>query len=67
MSTDAQKYKNFDTVRNIGPALLGVEESTAYGIPALKVRGKLLACLPANRSAEPASLVVARISMTGLS
>lgn len=48
----------FDTVRNIGLALPGVEESTAYGSPALKVRGKLLACLPAHRSAEPGSLVV---------
>jgi hypothetical protein len=49
---------DFDTVRKIGLALPGVEESTAYGFPALKVRGKLLACLPANRSAEPSSLVV---------
>jgi hypothetical protein len=49
---------NFDTVRKIGLALPGVEESTAYGQPALKIRGKLLACVPANRSAEPASLVV---------
>jgi hypothetical protein len=49
---------NFDTVRNLGLALPGVEESTAYGAPALKVHGKLLACVPANRSAEPASLVV---------
>ena len=49
---------NFDTVRNIGLALPGVEESTAYGQPALKVHGKLLVGIPANRSAEPASLVV---------
>jgi hypothetical protein len=48
----------FDTVRDIGFALPGVEESTAYGSPALKVRGQLLACVPANRSAEPSSLVV---------
>jgi len=39
-------------------ALPGVEESTAYGSPALKIHGKLLACLPAHRSAEPGSLVV---------
>jgi len=32
-----------------------VEESTAYGSPALKVRGKLLACVPVHRSAEPGS------------
>ncbi len=49
---------NFDTVRDIGLALPGVEESTAYGSPALKVRGKLMACVPTHRSAEPGSLVV---------
>ncbi len=49
---------NFDTVRNIGLALPGVEESTAYGQPALKVHGKLLACIPVNPSAEPGSLAV---------
>ena len=49
---------NFDTVRKIGLALPGVEESTAYGLPALKVHGKLLACVPAHRSAERGSLVV---------
>jgi hypothetical protein len=49
---------NFDTVRNLGLALPGVQESTAYGFPALKIHGRLLACVPANRSAEPGSLVV---------
>jgi len=49
---------DFDTLRKIGLALPGVKESTAYGAPALKVRGKLLACLPTHRSAEPGSLVV---------
>jgi hypothetical protein len=49
---------NFDSVREIGLALPGVEESTAYGSPALKVRGKLMACVPSHRSAEPGSLVV---------
>ncbi|MDE3137620.1 MAG: MmcQ/YjbR family DNA-binding protein [Acidobacteriota bacterium] len=48
----------FDTVRKIGLALPGVEESTAYGSPALKARGKLLACIPVHRSAEPGSLAV---------
>jgi hypothetical protein len=45
-------------VRDIALTLPGVEVSTAYGAPALKVHGKLLACVPTNRSAEPASLVV---------
>ncbi len=49
---------DFDAVRKIGLTLPGVEESTAYGQPALKVNGKLLACLPAHRSAEPGSLAV---------
>ena len=49
---------NFDTVRKIGLTLPGVEASTAFGAPALKVRGKLLACVPTHRSAEPNSLVV---------
>jgi hypothetical protein len=38
--------------------LPGVEEGRAYGSPALKVRGKLLACIPTHGSAEPDSLVV---------
>jgi len=49
---------NFDTVRMIGLDLPGAEESTAYGAPALKVRGKLLACVHTHRSAEPNSLAV---------
>jgi hypothetical protein len=49
---------NFDTVRKIGLAFSGVEESTAYGSPALKLKGKLLACMASHRSAEPGSLVV---------
>jgi hypothetical protein len=53
-----KKQVDFDTVRKIGLALPGVEESTTYGSPALKVRGKLLACLAINKAAEPNSLVV---------
>jgi len=49
---------DFDTVRDIGLSFPGVEEGTAYGFRALKVGGKLLACLPANPSAEPGSIVV---------
>ncbi len=32
----------FDTVRRIGLVLPGVTESTSYGTPALKVKGKLM-------------------------
>jgi len=49
---------DFDTVRRIGLELPGVEDATAYGSRALKLRGKLLAGIPVNRSAEPGSLMV---------
>jgi hypothetical protein len=49
---------DFDAVRKIGLGFPGVEESTAYGSPALKLKGKLLACMASHRSAEPGSLVV---------
>ena len=49
---------DFDSVRKIGLTLPGVEQSVTYGVPALKVNGKLLACIPINRSAEPDSLAV---------
>lgn len=49
---------SFGDVREIGLALPDVEEGTAYGSPALKVRGKLLACLAIHKSAEPDSLAV---------
>src|SRR5580704_18797056 len=35
----------FDDVRTAAHGLLGVEDSTSYGTPALKVRGKLFARL----------------------
>jgi hypothetical protein len=49
---------DFDTARRIALGLSDVEESTAYGSPALKVRGKLLACIAIHKSAEPDSLAV---------
>ena len=48
----------FATVRKIGLALPEVEDSTAYGSPALKLHGQLLACVPTNKAVEPDSLVV---------
>jgi hypothetical protein len=54
----------FDTVRRIGLELPGVEDGTAYGNLALKAHGKLLACVPTHRSAEPGSIVARWISMT---
>ena len=48
----------FETVRAIGKTLPGVEEGTAWGVPALKLHGALLACLASHKSAEPDTLVV---------
>jgi hypothetical protein len=48
----------FATVKKIALALPDVEEGTAYGSPALKLRGQLLACIPTNKEAEPDSVVV---------
>jgi len=52
------KKVTFATVRKIGLALPDVEEGTAYGTPALKLHGQLLACMATNKAAEPNSLVV---------
>jgi hypothetical protein len=49
---------DFETVREIGLGLPNVHAATAFGVPALKIRGELLACVPTHRSAEPGSLVV---------
>jgi hypothetical protein len=50
--------QDFDTVRELGLLMPGVVDDTAYGAPALKLSGKLLACIPTNKSAEANSLVV---------
>ena len=42
----------------MGLALPDVEAGTAYGSPALKLHGQLLACVPTNKAAEPNSVVV---------
>jgi hypothetical protein len=43
---------NFEAVRRIGITLPELEESTVNSVPAPKIRGKLLATLPANRSVQ---------------
>jgi hypothetical protein len=48
----------FETVREMGLALPDVEAGTTYGSPALKVGGRMFACLAIHRSAEPGSLVI---------
>jgi hypothetical protein len=54
----ARSKVNFDTVRSIALSLPGVEESTTYGSPCFKARGKLLTCIAIHRSAEPDTLAV---------
>jgi hypothetical protein len=54
----ARTKTDFDAVRRIVRELSGVEESPMYGSPAFKVNGKLLTCIPVNKSAEPESLAV---------
>lgn len=49
---------SFAAVRAVGRQLPGVEESTMYGAPALKVRGRMIACMASHKSAEPDTLVV---------
>jgi len=48
----------FEDVASIGCTLEDVERTTAWGQPALKVRGRMFVCMAAHRSAEPNSLVV---------
>ncbi len=48
----------FAAVEAIGRELPGVEVTTTWGSPALKVRGRMFVCLASHKSAEPDSLVV---------
>jgi hypothetical protein len=48
----------FRTVRAIGLRLPDTEEGTAYGSPALKVQGKMFACMANHKSAEPNTLAL---------
>jgi hypothetical protein len=53
-----KKAVDFDTVRKVAATIPGVEDCMTYGQPAFKVNGKLLACIPSHRSAEPNSLAL---------
>lgn len=48
----------FENVEAIARTLPGVEVATAWGQPALKVRGKMFVCIASHKSAEPNTLVV---------
>ena len=49
---------SFKTVESLGRALPDVEVTTAWGQPALKVRGRMFACMTSHKSAEPNTLAV---------
>jgi hypothetical protein len=49
---------DFDAVRKLGLALPDVVNDIAFGAPALKLGGRIVACIPTNKSAEANSLVV---------
>ena len=52
------KTLTFDDVCRVGLTLPDVEKGTAWGVPALRAKGKVLACVAMHRSAEPGSIVV---------
>ena len=49
---------SFKAVESVGRTLADVEVTTAWGQPALKVRGRMFACIASHKSAEPNTLVV---------
>jgi len=55
---DATNRKAFEPIRRIGETLPEVELGTAYGAPALKVRGQMFACMTTHKSSEPGSLAI---------
>jgi hypothetical protein len=52
------KASKFTLVEKIGRTLPDVEVTTAWGTPALKVRGRMFVCMASHKSAEPDTLVV---------
>jgi hypothetical protein len=54
----ARKRSGFDAAIAVARTLPDVEVTTSWGASALKVRGKMFACVAINKSAEPNSMVV---------
>jgi hypothetical protein len=52
------KRSGFDAAIAVGRTLPDVEVTTTWGAQALKVRGKMFACVAINKSAEPNSMVI---------
>ena len=47
----------FEGVRALGLAMADVDAGTTFGSPALKIHGRMFACLATHKSAEPQTLV----------
>lgn len=58
MKIRGRPFVGFDRVRRAGRAMPDVEESTAWGVPALRANGKVICCTAAHKDAEADSLVV---------
>jgi hypothetical protein len=52
-------HPSMDTIIELGLKLPDVSETPYYGVRALKLNGRMLACTPVNKSAEINSAVVA--------
>ena len=52
------KSIDFGRVRTAAAGLPDIEETTSWGAPALKVRGKMFVCQAINKQAEPNTLAV---------
>jgi len=58
VSSRASRTAGFSRVEKLGRKLPGVEISTYFGMPALKLDGQMIACIASHKSAEPNTLVV---------
>jgi|SRR5690242_12611102 len=58
MNRGTAKKSSFVRVEKVGAKLPGVEVSTYFGKPALKLEGEMIACMASHKSAEPDTLVV---------
>jgi len=55
-----RSMKSFEKVGKLQHTLPDIEEGTMYGVPALKTRRRMFACMASHRSAEPDTLVLPR-------
>src|SRR2546423_6457633 len=58
MTSRTSNGASFRRVEKLGAKLPGVEVSTYFGKPALKLEGDMIACMASHKSAEPDTIVV---------